>query len=131
MSKQLVEELSRRERQIMELVYERGEATAVEIQAALPDPPSNSAVRALLSLLKKKGLVRYRKAGRTYIYSPVVSRDKAKKTVLDRVLQKFFANSVESVVATLIDLPSRKMSEEELARLEEIIRRRRRGGKSK
>lgn len=115
----------------MEVVYERGEATAAEIQAALPDPPSYSAVRALLSLLKKKEMLRHRKVGRMYVYSPVVSRDRAKKTVLDRVLQKFFANSIESVVATLIDLPSRKTSEEELARLEEIIRKRRRGGRAK
>ncbi|MGB5105878.1 MAG: BlaI/MecI/CopY family transcriptional regulator [Candidatus Zixiibacteriota bacterium] len=131
MSKQLVEGLSRRERQIMDIIYQRGEATAADIQSALPEAPGNSAVRALLSLLKQKGLVRHRKKGRMYIYSPVVSRERARRTVLGRVVQTFFGNSVENVIAALIDMSSQKMSDEELTRLEKMIQQRREGGKSK
>lgn len=128
MSKQLVDGLSRRERQIMDVIYQRGEATAAEIQVALPEPPGNSAVRALLSLLKQKGLVRHRKQGRTYIYTPVVSRERARRTVLGRVVKTFFGNSVENVVAALIDMSSQNISEDELVRLEKMIQQRRKGG---
>lgn len=131
MSKQLVDGLSRRERQIMDIIYQRGEATAADIQSALPEAPGNSAVRALLSLLKQKGLVRHRKNGRTYVYTPVVSRERAQRTILGRVVQTFFENSVENVIAALINMPSQKMSEEELTRLEKLIQQRRQEGKSK
>lgn len=131
MSKRLVEGLSRRERQIMDIIYQRGEATAAEIQAALPDPPGNSAVRALLSLLKQKDLVRHRKEGRTYIYSPIVSRERARRTVLGRVVKTFFGNSIENVVAALIDMSSQNITEEELVRLEKMIQLRRKEGRTK
>lgn len=115
----------------MDIIYQRGEATAAEIQAALPDPPGNSAVRALLSLLKQKELVRHRKEGRTYVYSPVVSRERARRTVLGRVVKTFFGNSVENVVAALIDMSSQNISEEELVRLEKMIQLRRMEGRAK
>ena len=119
MSKRLVDGLSRRERQIMDVIYQRGEATAAEIQSALPEPPGNSAVRALLSLLKQKGMVRHRKEGR------------ARRTVLGRVVKTFFENSVENVVAALIDMSAQNISEDELVRLEKMIQQRREGGRSK
>jgi BlaI family transcriptional regulator, penicillinase repressor len=131
MSKQLVDGLSRRERQILDILYQRGEASVSQVQAALPDPPGYSAVRALLGLLKNKDLVRHRKVGRLYVYSPVVSRSKAQRSVLGRVVHTFFGNSVENVIATLIDMSSQEMSEEELERLERLIQARRKASKSK
>lgn len=131
MSKRLVDGLSRRERQILDILYQRGEASVAEVQAALPDPPGYSAVRALLGLLKDKELVRHRKVGRLYVYSPVVSRSRAQRSVLSRVVHTFFGNSVENVIATLIDMSSQEMSEEELERLERLIQARRKAGRTK
>jgi BlaI family transcriptional regulator, penicillinase repressor len=131
MSKRLVDGLSRRERQILDILYQRGEASVAEVQAVLPDPPGYSAVRALLGLLKDKELVRHRKVGRLYVYSPVVSRSRAQRSVLSRVVHTFFGNSVENVIATLIDMSSQEMSEEELERLERLIQARRKAGRTK
>lgn len=131
MSKRLIQELSRRERQIMDVVYQRGEISAAEIQAAIPDPPGYSAVRALLTLLIKKRHLRHRKDGRRYLYSPVVSRERVKRTMLGRVVETFFGNSVENVVATLIDMSATRMTEDELERLQRLINERRREGGKK
>lgn len=131
MSKRLIQELSRRERQIMDVVYQRGEISAAEIQAAIPDPPGYSAVRALLTLLIKKGHLRHRKDGRRYLYSPVVSRERVKRTMLGRVVETFFGNSVENVVATLIDMSATRMTEDELERLLRLINEHRREGGKK
>lgn len=131
MSKRLIQELSRRERQIMDVVYQRGEISAAEIQAAIPDPPGYSAVRALLTLLIKKRHLRHRKDGRRYLYSPVVSRERVKRTMLGRVVETFFGNSVENVVATLIDMSATRMTEDELERLQRLINEHRREGGKK
>ena len=114
-------DLSRRERQIMEIVYGRGQATAQEVQDDLDSPPSYSAVRAALSLLEKKGLLSHRRDGAKYVFEPVVSSEKAKVSVLKRVLETFFENSAESVVATLLDSRELKVSDTELDRLEQLI----------
>lgn len=129
MSRILAEELSRRERQIMEIIYQRGEASAADIQVALPDPPGYSAVRALLALLKKKKMVRHRKAGRQYVYSPVVTRNRARRTILSRVMKNFFENSAANVISTLIDINAQKLSDDELRTLERLIKKHRREGK--
>lgn len=113
--------LSRRERQIMEIVYARGKASAQEVLEDLESPPSYSAVRAALSLLEKKGLLIHGRAGAKYLFEPVVSPEKAKVSVLKRVLEAFFENSAESVVATLIGSRELDVSDKELDRLEKLI----------
>jgi predicted transcriptional regulator len=113
---------SRRERQIMEIIYARGSADAQEVQALLPDKPSYSAVRAALSLLAKKGRLRYTRKGMRYIFEPTVSADSARVPALKRIVETFFNNSAASVVATLLESKELKVSDDELDRLEKMIK---------
>lgn len=114
--------LSRRERQIMEVVYAKGAVSAHEVLEHLTSPPSYSAVRAALSLLEKKGLLRHIRRGLRYFFEPIVSADHARLPALRRVVETFFNNSAESVVATLINGEALKITDEELDRLEKMIR---------
>ncbi len=113
--------LSRRERQIMEIIYARGHASAAEVQDGMESAPSYSAVRASLSILEKKGLLTHRREGAKYLFQPVVSAEKAKVSVLKRILEAFFENSAESVVATLVGSRDLEISDRELDRLELLI----------
>lgn len=115
------EDLSRRERQIIDILYARGPSTAGEIQAHLPDAPSYSATRALLRILEEKGHVRHEEQGPRYVFSPTVPRDKAKRQAIQHVLRTFFDGSPQQAVATLLDVSSRKMSEEDFDRLAKMI----------
>lgn len=115
-------ELSRRERQIMEVVFRHGSATVAEIQDALPDPPSYSAVRGSLRVLVEKGHLRFRQDGPRYVYHPTTPPEEARTSALRRVLSTFFDDSPEKVVAALLDLSSGTLSDAELARLEDRIR---------
>jgi BlaI family transcriptional regulator, penicillinase repressor len=121
--------LSRRERQIMDIVYSRGQATAAEVQAELPDPPSYSAVRALLRILETKGHLRHQVEGLRYVFIPIVSRNKAQKSALKRVLDTFFEGSTEQAVAALLDLSEPKLSRTDLDRLARLIERARQEGR--
>jgi predicted transcriptional regulator len=114
--------LSRRERQIMEVVYSRGSVSAQEVLENLADPPSYSAVRAALSLLEKKGLLRHMRQGMRYLFEPIVPADHARVPALRRLVETFFNNSAESVVATLIDGEALKVTDAELDRLEQMIK---------
>jgi BlaI family penicillinase repressor len=114
-------DLSRRERQIMEIVYARNRATAQEVQDDLESPPSYSAVRAALSLLEKKGFLRHRRSGARYVFEPVIETNNAKVSVLKRIAETFFNNSAENVVATLLGRGGLKVSDDELDRLENLI----------
>ncbi len=116
-------DLSRRERQIMEIVYARGRASAQEVQDGMESSPSYSAVRASLSILEKKGLLTHVREGARYLFEPVVSPEKARVSVLKRVLETFFENSAESVVATLVGSRELDVSDNELDRLERLIAR--------
>jgi BlaI family penicillinase repressor len=118
--------LSRRERQIMDIVYRRGEASAAEVLEALPDPPSYSAVRALLRLLESKGHLRHREVGRKYVFAPTVSAARAKRSALGGVLRNFFDGSVEDAVASLLDLRAKELSDVDLDRLSGLIDKARR-----
>lgn len=115
-------DLSRRERQIMEIVYARGEVTAQEVMEALKEAPSYSAVRAALSLLEKKGLLGHKKAGARYVFVPTVPANNVKVSALKRMVETFFENSAVNVMATLIGNKEMKVSEDELDRLEKLIR---------
>src|SRR6476659_4956105 len=92
-------DLSRRERQIVDILYARGRATAAEVQAALPDPPSYSAVRAMLRILEDKGHVKHEQDGPRYVYLPTVAPERAQKTALRHVLQTFFNGSAEQALS--------------------------------
>jgi len=121
-------DLSRRERQIVDILYTQGRATAAEVQAALPDPPSYSAVRAMLRILEEKGHIRHEQDGPRYVYLPTVGRDRAKKTALRHVLQTFFNGSAEQALSALLDESDARLSDRELDRLAELIDRARRTG---
>ncbi len=116
-----MEKLSRRERQILDILYARGRATAAEVQAALPDPPSYSATRALLRVLEEKGHVRHQQDGPRYVFMPLVPKDKARRSALKHLLQTFFDDSATEAVAALLD--ARKVTPEELDRIQEMIDR--------
>ena len=113
--------LSRRERQIMDILFQRGSAAASEIHEALPDPPSYSAVRAALSVLEKKGHIRHELRGLSYVWEPRVARENARRTALRHLLKTFFDGSVEQAVAALLDEASVKLDQRDLDRLREMI----------
>jgi predicted transcriptional regulator len=113
--------LSRRERQIMEILYRRGRATAAQVQDELPDPPSYSAVRAALRLLEERGHIRHEADGPRYVYSPTVPGEEARTTALDHLVRTFFKGSAEQVVNALVS--ERKLSSSELERMSELIER--------
>ena len=115
--------LSRRERQIMDVIYAAGEGTVATVMAALPDPPGYSAVRALLRILEEKGHLRHRSSGGKYIYRAKRPRERAGKSALRRVLKTFFDNSATKAVAALMDVSDSKLTDEELAELAQLIER--------
>lgn len=115
--------LSRRERQIMEIVYSRGRATAGDIHRELPDPPSYSTVRTLLKVLEQKGYLVHESDGPRYVYSPCISTEKAKRSAIEQLLRTFFNNSATSAMAALLDMSSSSLSEAELKRLARLIER--------
>jgi predicted transcriptional regulator len=121
--------LSRRERQIMDVIYQQGRATAAEVLENMPNPPSYSAVRAMLRLLEDKGFVRHEQDGPRYVYLPTLSRDKARQSAMKQLLQTFFDDSAEQAVAALIDMSRRKMSDAELDRLSRLIDEARKEGR--
>ena len=121
--------LSRRERQIMDVLHQCGHATAAEVQAALPKAPSYSAVRALLRILEAKGHVRHSTAGARYVYQPRVSRESARRSALKRLVATFFAGSVSQTVAALLQSADTQLSESELQKLEQLIEQARKEGR--
>ena len=120
--------LSRRERQIMDVLYRVGRATASEIHQALPDPPSYSAVRAKLRVLEEKGHIRHEEQALRYVYLPVVSRDKAKQSALGHLLETFFDNSAEQAITALLNLKQTALSRENLDRLSLLIEKAKKEG---
>ena len=120
--------LSRRERQIMDAVYRRREATAAEIRSELPDPPSYSAVRATLRVLEAKGHLSHRDDGTRYIYRPTVPAETARRSAMRRLLGTFFDGSPSRAVATLLDMEGDRLDDGELARLAELVEAARRKG---
>ena len=120
--------LSRRERQILDILYAKGSATAAEVREALPDAPSYSAVRALLRILEEKGHIRHEQDGPRYVYLPTVAPERAQKTALRHVLQTFFNGSAEQALSALLDESDTRLSDHELDRLAKVIDRARRSG---
>lgn len=121
--------LSRRERQILDILYARERATAAEILDSLPDPPSYSTTRALLRVLEQKGHVRHEEDGPRYVFFPRVSRERASVTALRHVLKTFFDGSAVAAATALVDGSASKLSAKDLDRLEALIERARKEGK--
>ena len=121
--------LSRRERQIMDFLFREGRASVAEVLDGIPDPPSYSAVRAMLRVLEQKGHVVHEEDGRAYIYTPTLPLETAQKSALKHLLKTFFDNSTEQAVAALLDLSGRKLTDGELERLTEQIKRAKREGR--
>lgn len=113
--------LSRRERQMMDILYARGRATAAEIHEALPDAPTYSAVRAKLRVLEEKGHVRHEEEALRYVYVPTMPRETARRSALRHVVSTFFEGSVEQAVAALLDLSTTKLNDRELDRIAGLI----------
>ena len=113
--------LSRRERQIMDVLIELGEATSAEVRSRLPDPPSYSAARAMLAKLEAKGHVRHVERDLRYVYLPAISRSAARTSAVSRLVNVFFGGSVAEAVTGMVDLTSEKLSDEDLDRIERAI----------
>jgi BlaI family penicillinase repressor len=121
--------LSRRERQIMDIIFELGQATAAEVLQKLADPPSYSAVRAMLRILEEKSHLKHHQVGPRYVYQPTVSRQVARDSAIERVVRTFFDGSTEQAMAALLDLSSAQMAPDELDRLQQMIDQARKAGR--
>jgi predicted transcriptional regulator len=122
-------DLSRRERQIMDAIYRLGEATVSDVMAEMPDPPSYSAVRAMIGKLEAKGYLEHRQEGPRYLYLATVPRQEARESALERLVRTFFDGSAERAVTALLDRSAGEMSDEELGRLSALIQDARKGGR--
>lgn len=129
MPQQQATQLSRRERQIMDIVYRLGSATASEVTAELPDPPSYSAVRAMLRILEDKGHLTHSVDGPRYVYAPVVPRNAARQSALKQVVRTFFDGSATDAVAALLDMTGRKLTAKEWNELGVLVERAKREGR--
>jgi len=127
--KKLTDPLSRREREIMDILYRSGELTASDVVERLPGAPSNSTVRTILRILEDKGHVKHEQQGNRYVYKPTVNREKARRSALKHLVSTFFDGSPETVVSTLLDERSLKLSEEQLESLAALIERARKEGR--
>lgn len=122
-------QLSRRERQIMDVLHARQQATAAEVLGALPDAPSYSAVRALLRILEEKGHVRHRREGARYVYLPRTSPASARRSALKRVVATFFQGSVAQTMAALLETADTELSDTELNHLQQLIHKAKKEGR--
>src|SRR5882672_4194288 len=121
MAKPLHSALSRRERQIMDVLYKRGRATAAEVMGDLPGDPSYSTVRTQLRVLEQKGHVEHQEEGLRYVYAPAVPRRSARKSALRHLVETFFDGSAEQVVAAVLGGEGARISEDELDRIAELV----------
>lgn len=121
--------LSPRERQIMDVVYERGKATVQEVQDAMPDPPSYSAVRATMRVLEDKGRLHHKEEGRKYVYYPAVAPERARRSALQHIVKTFFGGSAEQAAVALLRMSDTGLAQPELDRLAARIEAARKEGR--
>ncbi len=121
--------LSRRERQIMDIIYEMNEATVAQVLERIPNPPSYSTVRALLRVLEGKGHLVHKQEGPRYVYSPTLPREEARRNALKHVMKTFFDGSTEDIVAALLNISEDILSELDYKRLSELIKKARKEGR--
>lgn len=120
--------LSRRERQVMDILFRRGEATAAEVMTDLPDPPTYNSVRSILKILVDKGHATYREEGLRYVYLPAANATDLREEALKHVIRTFFNGSTEQTIAAVLRISDNKLSDEDIARLQERIRKARAKG---
>jgi BlaI family transcriptional regulator, penicillinase repressor len=125
----LEETLSRRERQVMDILFRRGEATVAEVMGDLPDPPTYSAVRSVLRILVEKDLVSHREDGPRYVYLPAVSPNRARDEALSHVVRTFFEGSTEQAMTALLRMADTRLGDAELNRLDELVQKARNSGR--
>ena len=118
----MTDNLSRRERQIMDIIFTLGRASGPEIQERLPDQPSYSGVRTILRVLERKGHIRHIEEGMRYVYLPVITREKATKSAIERLVSTFFDGSAKAAAAAFLDPSTSKLSKDDLKELERLIR---------
>jgi BlaI family transcriptional regulator, penicillinase repressor len=121
--------LSRRERQIMDVLIAQGRASASDIQSLIPDPPGYSAIRATLRVMEEKGYIRHEQNGPAYVYAPKIAPERAKRSALKHILNTFFAGSAERMVAALLDVSSGNLDPSELDRIAALVEEARREGR--
>ncbi len=121
MKKTEYNELSKRERQIMDILHQQKEASVAEVLKDIANPPSYSSIRALMNIMEKKGYIKYRKVGLRYVYSPVITSQRAVKGEVKRLLKTYFDNSMEKAVAALIDVNKSNLDEKDFNRLHDLI----------
>ena len=121
--------LSRRERQIMEILYRGGKASVSDVMEGMDDAPGYSAVRAMMRVLEDKGHVKHQAEGLKYVYVPVVTREKAKRSAVKHLLDTFFSEAPDQIVAALLDVSSNRLTKEELDRMAAMIEKARKEGK--
>src|SRR5436309_10345188 len=124
-----IESMSRREREMMDIIFRAGKATAGEVMEAMTEPPSYSAVRATLRVLEQKGLLRHEDDGTRYVYRPTLNREKARQSALDHVLATFFDGSVGNVVTALLERSSSDLSSDDLDHIAGLIKQARKDGR--
>ena len=122
MGNRLQNELSARERQIMEVIYRKKSASVKEVLAEIPNPPSYSAVRAMLNILEDKGFLKHEQEGLKYIYAPTIPHKKAMRSAVQSLLKTYFNDSVEDAVAAIVNIHNKDLDEQELARLTKLIK---------
>ena len=121
-------ELARRERQIMDVIFQLGEATVGEVLERLPDPPSYSSVRTIIRKIEAKGLLTHRQDGKRYVYRAKQSRETASRTALQKLMDVFFSGSAPDTVAAIMDVSAKTLDPEDLDRMAKIIEQARREG---
>lgn len=124
-----VPQLSRREREVMDIIHELGTATSAQIRSRMAEPPTDAAVRSVLRILVRKGHLGSRQDGVRYVYSPSVPTSRARRSAMRHVVRTFFGGSVEGAVATLLDLEDANLTMEERTRLRALINRASREGR--
>lgn len=122
-------DLGRRERQIMDVIFELGEASVADVRSQLPDPPSYSSVRTMIRYLEGKGFLRHRQLGTKYIYRPMEPKESVSRSALSDLIKTFFGGSASDLVAAIFDVNSEGLSDEDLDRIEQLIREAREEGK--
>jgi BlaI family transcriptional regulator, penicillinase repressor len=127
--KRTLSRLSRREREIMDVLFQMGRASAAEVHERIPSPPSYSAVRATLRILEDKGLLKHDHDGKRYIYRPALAQNQARKTAVDHLLTTFFGGSAAGAVMALLETPGKELTQEELDRMAALIERARKEGR--
>jgi predicted transcriptional regulator len=121
--------VSRREREILDILYRQGKASASEVKDAMKDPPTYSGVRGMLRVLEEKGHIKHESEGLKYVYTPIVNPEKAKRSAIKHLIDTFFRDSPEQVVAALLDVSSKRLTREELDRMSEMIEKAKKEGK--